>query len=90
MSQRTATITSLPVAFEIVKAMQDKHIPVTYVLYPDEGHGFARPENRTDFNARAELFLAEHVGGRAEPLPGDRIPGSTAVVKVVAPEAAAR
>merc|ERR1712176_1254393 len=40
--------------------------PVEYVLYPDEGHGFARPQNRIDFNARAELFLQTHLGGRAE------------------------
>jgi dipeptidyl aminopeptidase/acylaminoacyl peptidase len=68
---------------QIVAAMQKKGLAVTYVLYPDEGHGFARPENRIDFNARAELFLQKYLGGRAEPLPGDRIPGSTAVVKVV-------
>ncbi len=77
---------------QIVAAMEKKGLPVTYVLYPDEGHGFARPENRIDFNARAELFLQKYLGGRAEPLPGDKIPGSTAVVKVVeakpAPQAA--
>ena len=56
---------------------------VTYVLYTDEGHGFARPENRIDFNARAEVFLAECLGGRAEPPPGERIPGATAIVRVV-------
>ena len=51
---------------------------MTYVLYPDEGHGFARPENRIDFNARAEAFLAACLGGRVEPLPADgKVPGST-------------
>jgi len=68
---------------QIVAAMEKKGLAVIYVLYPDEGHGFARPENRIDFTARAELFLQKYLGGRAEPLPGDRIPGSTAVVKVV-------
>ena len=53
---------------QIVAAMQEKQIPVTYVLYPDEGHGFARPENRLSFNAVAEAFLAEHLGGRFEPI----------------------
>jgi len=53
-------------ADQIAFAMQKKDIPVEYVLYPDEGHGFARPENRIDFNGRAELFLAKHLGGRAE------------------------
>mmetsp|Transcript_63179 Transcript_63179/g.147163 ORF Transcript_63179/g.147163 Transcript_63179/m.147163 type:complete len:380 (+) Transcript_63179:110-1249(+) len=51
---------------QIVKAMVDKGIPVEYVLYPDEGHGFARPPNRIDFNGRAELFLEKHLGGRSE------------------------
>lgn len=53
-------------ADQIAFSMKQKGIPVEYVLYPDEGHGFARPENRIDFNGRAELFLAKHLGGRAE------------------------
>jgi dipeptidyl aminopeptidase/acylaminoacyl peptidase len=68
---------------QIVSAIEKNHGNVTYVLYPDEGHGFARPENRSDFNARAEIFLAAYLGGRAEPLTVERIPGSTAVVRVV-------
>lgn len=70
---------------QIVAAIEKNKGKVTYVLYPDEGHGFARPENRIDFNARAEVFLAETLGGRFEPMTGDRVPGSSAVVKVVAP-----
>ncbi|MBX7168313.1 MAG: S9 family peptidase [Pirellulales bacterium] len=56
---------------QIVKAMQEKSIPVTYVLYPDEGHGFARPENNLSFFAVAEAFLAEHLGGRYEAIGSD-------------------
>ena len=52
---------------QIVKTMQDKKLPVTYVYYSDEGHGFARPENRLKFFAAAEAFLARHLGGAAEP-----------------------
>ena len=63
-------------ADQIAFAMQKKGIPVEYVLYPDEGHGFARPDNRIDFNGRAEKFLAEHLGGRAEPFDG--VEGATA------------
>ena len=55
----------------IVKAMQAKKIPVTYVLYPDEGHGFARPENRKSFNAVAEIFLAQCLGGPYQPIGKD-------------------
>ena len=61
---------------QIVKAMQAKKIPVVYALFPDEGHGFARPENRLAFYAVSELFLAQHLGGAAEPI-GDDFAGST-------------
>src|SRR5690606_12179688 len=52
---------------QIVDAMTEKDIPVTYVLFPDEGHGFARPENDLAFNAVAEGFLGQCLGGRAQP-----------------------
>jgi len=58
-------------ADQIVKAMQLKKIPVTYVLFPDEGHGFARPANRMAFNAVSEAFLAERLGCRFEPIGKD-------------------
>jgi dipeptidyl aminopeptidase/acylaminoacyl peptidase len=61
---------------QIVSAMQAKHIPVTYVLYPDEGHGFARPENNLSFYAIAEAFLAKCLDGRYEPI-GDDFKGSS-------------
>jgi hypothetical protein len=51
--------------------MQAKNIPVTYVLYPDEGHGFARPENNLSFVAVAEAFLASRLGGRCEAIGHD-------------------
>ncbi|MBN2424589.1 MAG: S9 family peptidase [Calditrichaceae bacterium] len=63
-------------ADQIVKAMQEKNIPVTYVLYSDEGHGFARPENNLSFNAVTDIFLAEYLGGRFEPV-GDDFKGSS-------------
>lgn len=58
-------------ADQIVEAMNSRHLPVTYVLYPDEGHGFARPQNRISFYAIAEGFLAKCLGGRAEPIGND-------------------
>lgn len=64
---------------QIVKAMEEKNIPVTYVVYPDEGHGFVRPENRMSFNAVADIFLAENLGGRSEPI-GDDLEGSSITV----------
>src|SRR5437763_6611420 len=53
-------------ADQIVKAMTAKKIPVTYALFHDEGHGFARPENRFAFYAITEAFLAQNLGGRYE------------------------
>lgn len=50
----------------IVAAMQEKKIPVTYVVFPDEGHGFYRPQNNIAFHAIVEVFLARHLGGRVE------------------------
>src|SRR5690606_8737084 len=61
---------------QIVAAMRERGIPVTYVLYPDEGHGFARPANRLSFYAVQEAFLHQHLGGRFEPI-GDDFAGSS-------------
>jgi dipeptidyl aminopeptidase/acylaminoacyl peptidase len=65
---------------QIVSAMKSKGIPVTYVLYPDEGHGFARPQNRNSFYAISEGFLAQCLGGRYEPV-GDDFEGSSLEVR---------
>jgi dipeptidyl aminopeptidase/acylaminoacyl peptidase len=51
---------------QIVAAMKERGIPHEYVMYENEGHGLARPENRLDFYHRADRFLAKHLGGRAE------------------------
>lgn len=51
---------------QIVQAMRDKGIDHEYMLFPDEGHGFGKPENRIKFYAAAEKFLAKHLGGRYE------------------------
>jgi dipeptidyl aminopeptidase/acylaminoacyl peptidase len=64
---------------QIVEAMQSSGIPVTYALFPDEGHGFLRPENDLAFNAITEAFLGDCLGGRVEPI-GDDLAGSSIVV----------
>jgi dipeptidyl aminopeptidase/acylaminoacyl peptidase len=56
---------------QIVAAMRKNNKPVEYLVFPDEGHGFARPENRLKFYAATEQFLAKYLGGRAEP-PADK------------------
>jgi dipeptidyl aminopeptidase/acylaminoacyl peptidase len=66
---------------QIVAAMKKKQLPVTYVLFPDEGHGFARPQNRLAFYAIAEGFLATRcLGGRYEPI-GNDFDGSSLQVR---------
>ncbi len=78
---------------QIATAMQAKNIPYTYVLFPDEGHGFARPQNNLAFFAITEAFLATHLGGRHEafddafagskikvPKGSDQIPGLAEVL----------
>jgi hypothetical protein len=56
--------------------MKERGVPVTYVYYSDEGHGFGRVENRRSFTAVVEAFLAQHIGGRFEPV-GDDFAGSS-------------
>ena len=68
-------------ADQIVDAMRAKNIPVTYVLYPDEGHGFSLEPNRMSFNAVTEEFLAQHLEGRFEPV-GKDLEGSSIHVPV--------
>lgn len=61
---------------QLVETMNEKGLPVTYVNFPDEGHGFARPENRLAFYSVMEGFLGECLGGRSEDF-GTAFEGST-------------
>jgi dipeptidyl aminopeptidase/acylaminoacyl peptidase len=66
---------------QMVAALTKKGIPVAYLLYPDEGHGFARPANNIAFYALAEAFLARHLGGRSEPVLAEDLKGSSVLIK---------
>jgi dipeptidyl aminopeptidase/acylaminoacyl peptidase len=55
-------------AEQMVAALKENGVPVTYALFPDEGHGFGRPANAICFAALKEIFLARYLGGLAEPL----------------------
>jgi dipeptidyl aminopeptidase/acylaminoacyl peptidase len=50
---------------QIVAALEKAGIAYDYMLFPDEGHGFAKPDNRLKFYAQADKFLARYLGGRA-------------------------
>ena len=59
---------------QIVAALRASNIPVQYLVFDDEGHGFADPANLARFTALAEAFLARALGGRLEPAgPGDDV-----------------
>lgn len=64
---------------QIVNAMKARNLPVTYVVYPDEGHGFARPQNRLSFYAISEGFLSQCLGGRFQSI-GNDFDGSSVTV----------
>jgi len=68
-------------AEQIVAAMKSHGLPVSYVVFPDEGHGFARPENNIAFFGAAEAFLSAHLGGYYLPLSAEEVKASTMQVK---------
>lgn len=51
---------------QIVEALSERGIDVEYIVADDEGHGFAKPENRMRAYRAMETFFAQHLGGRAE------------------------
>ena len=67
---------------QIVEALTAREVPITYVLFPDEGHGFARPENRLAFIGIAEAFLAAHLGGAHQPMTAEDFAGSSIQIPV--------
>jgi dienelactone hydrolase len=57
---------------EIVIAVRDHHVPVEYLLAPDEGHGFARPINNLAMVAAMERFMAKYLDARfQDSMPAD-------------------
>lgn len=45
----------------LVEALEERGNPVEFHSYPDERHGFGRPENRVDAYGRLLRFFREHV-----------------------------
>lgn len=66
---------------QMVEVMKKNNIPVLYLLYPDEGHGIARPVNKMTMYSYIESFIAKFLGGRVEP--EEKIDGSTVIVQEV-------
>ena len=66
---------------KIVDALKKAGARPVYLLYPDEGHGFLRPENNASFWAISEVFLSKCLGGQAEPLTPAVLKNSSVIVK---------
>jgi dipeptidyl aminopeptidase/acylaminoacyl peptidase len=68
---------------QMVASLRQRNVPVTYVVFPDEGHGFSKPKNQVAFRAVTEAFLAKHLGGASEPIDRARdFAGSSLTVEV--------
>lgn len=67
-------------ADQIVAAMKERDIPVSYLLFPDEGHGFQRPPNNLAFFAAMEAFLSAHLGGHYQEAEASEFVGTTLTV----------
>lgn len=65
----------------VVEKMLASGVDVTYVVFPDEGHGFMTPANSMAFNAVMEVFLSECLGGRRQEI-SDQIRESSMQVPV--------
>lgn len=66
---------------QIVAAMKTHGLPVTYAVFPDEGRGFARPENTIAFISIAEAFLSAHLGGFYLPVSKEQLDASSMIIK---------
>lgn len=66
---------------DFVAEMKKHGKPVTYILYPDEGHDYQRKENWISLFAVAERFFHEHLGGRYEPFGADLKASSAQVLE---------
>lgn len=53
---------------QIFAKMKEKNLPVTYLSYPDEGHGIAKMANEMVYLAYCEKFFADILGGKYEPI----------------------
>jgi len=63
MVQHGANDTNVPVieAEQIVKTLKDRGVPVEYILFPDEGHGWRKTPNRIRSTVEMVKFFKEHL-----------------------------
>ena len=46
---------------ELVEAVRANQVPVDYVVFPDEGHGFLKTQNRITASDAYAVFLDKHL-----------------------------
>ncbi|RAJ16150.1 S9 family peptidase [Olleya aquimaris] len=56
---------------EIVAGVRKNNVPVEYVLFEDEGHGFVKKENQIEAYSRIVKFLDEYLKKEKMPVDGD-------------------
>ncbi|HEY5938831.1 MAG TPA: S9 family peptidase [Kofleriaceae bacterium] len=66
---------------QIVAAMKKARLPVTYVVFPDEGHGFYREVNTIAFYGVTEAFLSAHLGGAYQPVTAEELAATSMQIK---------
>ena len=60
-------------ADQLVAALRDRGVKVKYIVAPNEGHGFANPNNRMALYRAMEQFFGDCLGGRVQPTMGESI-----------------
>ncbi|MET0855781.1 MAG: S9 family peptidase [Telluria sp.] len=50
-----------PESDEIVDAVKKNNVPVEYIVFADEGHGFSKKKNQAEANARMLAFLDKYL-----------------------------
>lgn len=53
---------------EIVEAVRNKGVPVEYVLFDDEGHGFVKKENEIEGYGKIKVFLDKYLKEAEDPM----------------------
>ena len=68
MVQHGANDTNVPVieAQQIVDTLKARGVPVEYILFPDEGHGFRKIPNRIRSTVEMVRFFREHLLGSTQ------------------------
>jgi dipeptidyl aminopeptidase/acylaminoacyl peptidase len=53
---------------DIVAAVKKNNVPVEYIVFPDEGHGFTKKKNEIAGYGAVLKFLDEHLKGKGKPV----------------------